>query len=205
MRKIIAYFIRYRVAVNVSIIAFFVFAARERVTGLVSVCLLGILLNLPVWLPTDAINFASDLESNVGVGLQARGRTDEAVAHYRAAIELDPGHADAFRFLGTAHRAQGRRTAARWHLQQAVRLNPDHANALQDLAIMAFEDGHTQDAVDLLGRVLALTPDNRHAMVNLGIGFTKLGREAEARTWFTQAGVMGPAGLDLEKLKAFQR
>ena len=72
------------------------------------------LLNLPVWLPTDAVNFESDLETNVGVGLQTRGDLDAATGHYRKAIELNPVNADAYRFLGTAYRDQGRQTAARW-------------------------------------------------------------------------------------------
>ena len=178
---------------------------RERRIGLAMVLSLLVLLNLPVWLPTDAVNFESDLETNLGVGLQTRGDLHAAMTHYRKAIELNPVNADAYRFMGTTYRVQGRQTAARWHLEQALRLSPDHAHALQDLAIMAFEDGDTQRAVDILMRVLTLTPDNRHAMVNLGIGLMKLGRADEAQNWFMRAGVMGTAGVDLGKLRQFQR
>ena len=47
-------------------------------------------------------------ETNLGAALQAEGRLDEAIDHYRRAIALAPDYAPAYNNLATALRAKGR-------------------------------------------------------------------------------------------------
>src|SRR5262249_43131060 len=46
-------------------------------------------------------------ESNLAVGLQEDGRTDDAVRHYQRAVAIKPDYAPAYNNLGTALRAKG--------------------------------------------------------------------------------------------------
>jgi len=62
----------------------------ERIAGCAVCLILLVLLNLPLQLPTDTIDYRAELHTNVGVGLQTRGRIEEAVEHYRQALRLIP-------------------------------------------------------------------------------------------------------------------
>ena len=59
--------------------------------------------------------------------LADRGRTEEAIARYREALQIAPAHANAHRLLGMALRAQGHVAEARAHLTEALRIAPDDA------------------------------------------------------------------------------
>jgi hypothetical protein len=165
-----------------------------RIASVGALALFAVLINLPHQWPTDRVNYAAELDTNVGVGLQTRGRLEESIAEYRAAIELQPDSADAHRFLGTAYRATGRTALAAEEFERAIALRPDHDPALQDLAVARFQDGRVGESVELLRRVLALNPENRQAMINLGVGLLKLKRNDEAAQWFRKARVEVPSG-----------
>jgi lipoprotein NlpI len=166
-------------------------ASRSVSVGVLVVA--GVWVNLPRHLPTDRVDYAAELHAYVGAGLQARGRTQEAMAEYRRAIGLNPNHADAHRFLGMAYRASGKTDLAVEEFERVLALRPDHDGAMQDLAVIRYKQGRLTEAVDLLHTVLELNPDDRQAMVNLGVGLMRLKRKAEAAEWFRKAGVAGPA------------
>jgi len=166
---------------------------RGLAAGLLAVS--GVLSNLPRQLPSDGVNYGAELHTQVGVGLQTRGRVEEAVEEYREAIRLDPGCADAHRYLGSAYRIQGKPIPAAMEFECALKFRPDHEGAMADLAVVRYEQGRVVEAVEWLRTVLDLNPDDRQAMINLAVGLRRLNRRVEAAEWFKKAGVSNPDAL----------
>jgi tetratricopeptide (TPR) repeat protein len=165
-----------------------------RIAGCALCLILLVLLNLPLQLPTDAIDYSAELHTNIGVGLQTRGRTEEAVEHYRRALRLNHQYADAHRFLGTAYRAMQKTDLARRSFERTLQIRPDHDQAMQDLAVLLFHEGKAEKSVRLLRQALELNPDNRHTMKNLAIGLLHLRQTEEANQWLRKSGSVDKRG-----------
>ncbi len=119
----------------------------------------------------------------------AAGRLDEAVVHYRAALELAPAGPNAI----AAHNNLARLLAGRGDLDAAIGhwravliLDPDRASALNNLAyaLATHPDPDRRDperAVTLAERACALTgrADPR-PLATLAVAYRAAGREAEA-------------------------
>lgn len=65
------------------------------------------------------------------------GKTAEAEAEFRRAIELNPDHARSHEGLGLLYARQARAAEALRHLRAAVRLDPTRTQAGQELARLA--------------------------------------------------------------------
>ena len=72
---------------------------------------------------------------NHGNALQQLGRSDAAIAEYRAALALDPELAGAHNNLGALLLGRGEAAAAAAHFTRALELDPSDANARANLAI----------------------------------------------------------------------
>ena len=70
-----------------------------------------------------------------------RRRVDEAVIHYRKALDIKPGYAEAHFNLGNALKALGRFDEAVVHCRKASILKPEFAKAHSSLAAI-INDGH---------------------------------------------------------------
>jgi tetratricopeptide (TPR) repeat protein len=107
-------------------------------------------------------------ESNIGVALQADGRYDEAVAHYRRAVELRPDYAPALNNLGTAYRAAGRLDDAVAAYRRAIAAQPHFPDAEYNLANALLEKGAPDEAVTRFQSALQSLPDSPDVHNNLG-------------------------------------
>ncbi len=174
---------------------------RSRVVLVAVLVLAGLLVNWPRRLSADRTNYAAELHTYAGVGLQTRGRIQEAMGEYQQAIQMDPDYADAHRYLGAAYQASGKTDLAVKEFECAIVLRPDHEEAIGDLAVIRFEQGKVIEAIDMLHTVLELNPDNRTAMINLGVGLMRLKRKTEAAEWFKKAGVAVPTAKVVKKGK----
>ncbi len=58
--------------------------------------------------------------NNLGTALARRGRIDEAMAHFRKAVEIKPDYMEARANLGAILASQGRKDEAREHYQKAL-------------------------------------------------------------------------------------
>ena len=108
-------------------------------------------------------------DNNLGAVLASRGRIDEAIAHYRKALKINPNYAEAHYNLGVALVDRGRTEEAIAQYQKALQLKPDYAMALNHLAWLratcpdaALRDGAA--AIELAQRAIGLsggkTPEN---------------------------------------------
>ena len=65
----------------------------------------------------------------------SKGQIDDAIAHYRKALELQPGYCDAHINLGNAlHRKRGMDREAIAQYEEALKIDPNSALALSQIA-----------------------------------------------------------------------
>ncbi len=72
--------------------------------------------------------------NNLGVLMAARGQTDEAIAHYRKALDIHPRYAEAQCNLGMALTRCGQVAEAIQHYQRALKIKPDSTQVMNNLA-----------------------------------------------------------------------
>ena len=73
--------------------------------------------------------------NNLGIALADRGQVDEAIAHYRKALEIKPDYAEAHNNLGIALAGRGQVDEAIAHYRKALEIKPDYAEAHYNLGM----------------------------------------------------------------------
>ncbi len=126
-------------------------------------------------------------------GVLARlGRTDEAIANFRRAIDLKPGFAPAHGNLALALAAAGRYEEAAGQLELARALDPRAPIVHYNLGMVAAARGRLGEAEAAYRRALELDPAWPEAVNNLGIVLARQGRMREAAAAFTEALRLNP-------------
>ena len=126
-------------------------------------------------------------ETNLAVALHAEGRTEEAAAHYRRAIELQPDYAPAYNNLGVMQRAAGRVDEAIATYRQALSLRGDYPDAHYNLANALLAQDKLQEAAEHFAIALRSIPDSAGAANNLGIALAAQNRPNDAVAAFRAA------------------
>jgi len=117
---------------------------------------------------------------NVGVALEAAGRSGDAAREYEAALRLDPAYSLAHNNLGNVRLAEGRIADARRHYQRAVETGPDNAEAHNNLGGVLVSVGEIDAAVSHLQNALRLRPAYAEAHFNLARAHAAASRFDEA-------------------------
>ena len=68
---------------------------------------------------------------NLGLALADRGQLDEAIDHYKKAMEIQPDYAEAHYNLGIALASRGQLDEAIAHYKKAIEIQPDIAQAVE--------------------------------------------------------------------------
>jgi Flp pilus assembly protein TadD len=97
--------------------------------------------------------------NNLGEALGARGLGEEAAAHYRRAIELQPGYADARENLGVELDKKGDRAEALRQYWTAFWLRGGGRDECWNLALAYEGLGDRERARFLVERALAIDPE----------------------------------------------
>jgi tetratricopeptide (TPR) repeat protein len=126
-------------------------------------------------------------ENNLAAALQQESRLEEAAAHYRRAIEIQPGYAPAYNNLGTALRAAGQVDQAIATYERALAVRPDFPDAHYNLANALLEKNRPVEAVLHYRVALASIPGSSDAHNNLGIALAAEGQLVEAVEEFRHA------------------
>jgi spermidine synthase len=134
-----------------------------------------------------------------------QARYEDAIAHLRRAVELDPHRAEAANDLGLAYVQTGRPAEARAAFAQAIAARANYAEAHYNLGVLlfsAYQDPAGARAA--FERVLTLVPEHVEAHNALGALLVVLGEYGAARHHFEQALRLDPshprARRNLEKL-----
>lgn len=125
--------------------------------------------------------------NNLGVTLGEQGLIQEAIAHYRKALESEPEYPEAHNNLGFAQLRLGQTSEAIRNIQESIRLKPGYADAHNNLGIALAGANRTEEALRHLQEALRLVPDYPEAHNNMGIVLTGVGRLPEAIVHFEQA------------------
>jgi tetratricopeptide (TPR) repeat protein len=123
----------------------------------------------------------------LGEILRQRGRLDEAIAHFRRAVEIRPDYAEAHNGLGVALLRKGQVDEAITHLQRALEIQPNRAEDHNNLAGVLWQRGRVQEAIMHYQRSLAIRPDYALAHHNLGKLLQQEGRVQEAVAHYQRA------------------
>jgi tetratricopeptide (TPR) repeat protein len=131
-------------------------------------------------------------ETNLGTALQTEHRIDDAIAHYRRAIAVQPDYAPAYSNLATALREEGRIDEAVTNYEQALKLEPEFATAHYNFANLLLDRGDAAAAVDHFERAIRKEPASADVHENLGIALVLTGRVDEALREFREATDLDP-------------
>lgn len=137
--------------------------------------------NYTLWL--DTVEKSADAHiphNNIGLAYYDRGRMDEAIKEYLAALKLRPDYAIAYNNLGNVYSKQGRLDKAIKEYLTALRLRPDYVDAHINLGNVHYMYGLFDETIKEYMIALRLRPDYAIAYNNLGNVYSKQGRLDEA-------------------------
>jgi Flp pilus assembly protein TadD len=128
----------------------------------------------------------------LGHAARKAGRADEALDHYRSAVELEPGSAEAQSVYGLMLLQLGRAEEAEAPLRRAVDIAPAHPAVRMNLAQWLAQQGSLEEAVHVVEGVVADEPGRHWGWERLGELKAQLKRFAEAAEHFGRAAHLQP-------------
>jgi tetratricopeptide (TPR) repeat protein len=146
-----------------------------------------------LWRTTIAKNPNAFLAyNNLGNKLALQGKTPDAIAQFRRAIEIKPDYAEAHYNLAIVLDRQGKPDEAIDNYQKALEINPDFAAAHNNLGTALLNQGRLEEASEHYHQALDKDPAFAEAHSNLGFLLTKQGRTAEAIEEYRKAIELNP-------------
>lgn len=115
----------------------------------------------------------ADAMYRLGRFYQGQRRYVEAIAAYRQALALDPGHADAQNGLGVIYADQGRHDEAVKAFQAAIAASPRAAYLHNNLGYVLLLQGSNEKAREVLEEAMRLEPGNAKVRDNLVIAYER--------------------------------
>jgi tetratricopeptide (TPR) repeat protein len=114
--------------------------------------------------------------NNLGNDLFERGQVDEAMAHYKRAVELEPRYATAHYNLGGVLRQKGQLDEAIAQFRKALEIQPAYSMAHYNLGEALREKGEVDQAIAHYQRALEIHPDYAEAHNSLGNALLRKGQ-----------------------------
>ena len=125
--------------------------------------------------------------NNLGAILEAKGKTDEAIVHFRKTLEINPDFAEAWNNLGNASSHIGQINDAMTDYQKALSISPNYAEAHNNLGTILATTGHLDEAIAHYRKALEIKPIFAEAWNNLGDALLQVGQADEAMLNFKRA------------------
>ena len=119
--------------------------------------------------------------------LREQEKWNQAVRHYRLALNADPTYGEAEIGLGLIAKGQGQSESAIAHFRRAVRHNPFLAEGFANLGTAYLQQGDWNRAVQELEKALSIEPANARVYLNMGTVLSRLGRQPQALDAFSEA------------------
>ena len=117
---------------------------------------------------------------NLAAELNSLGRSGEALAAARTAVQKDPDSAETRTTLGLALMELEQYEEAEKHLRRALDVNPRHANAWQNLADLMRRQRQYEAALEMFRKALKIHPSETLAHAGMGHTLFELDRHEEA-------------------------
>ncbi len=134
-------------------------------------------------------NYPTDARWRISLAkaLTPQGRAEEALAQYRAALELNPRCAETHYAVSGLYFEAGRPGDAMTHLTEAVRLRPEFPEAQFDLGALLVRAGDLTSGIDHLRQAISLRPYYGDAHYNLAVALAMNGQIAQAEEQIQRA------------------
>jgi len=100
--------------------------------------------------------FVKGLHFDIAHCYEARQDTPTAIAHYQAALTVDPRDSVLYNSLGTQYLRMGDGKMAMAQFQKALEFAPNNLMAMSNLAVCYIQQGNRREAERLLERVLEI-------------------------------------------------
>jgi tetratricopeptide (TPR) repeat protein len=128
----------------------------------------------------------------LGHAARKAGRAAEALDHYRSAVELEPGSAEAQSVYGLMLLQLGHAAEAEEPLRKAVAIAPAHPALRMNLAQWLTQQGNLDEALRVVETIVADEPNRHWAWERLGELKARLRRFDEAADNFGRAVQLQP-------------
>lgn len=156
--------------------------------------------SVPLWRHT--LNATTDNavgHYNLGIALDAQGKTDEAMSQYLETLRIDPKHGEAHIHVGLGWAAQGKIDEAIALLAEAVRLRPNWLVAHYNLALVLARQDRTREAAAEFLEAVRIDPAFTLGHNGAGVTLAKEGRTEEAIGHFNEALRLNPGDAEARK------
>jgi eukaryotic-like serine/threonine-protein kinase len=142
---------------------------------------------------------------------QATGKSSEAIAYLKRALELAPNSDEGYRRLGAVYLTTGRSNEAIKAYERAIEINPYFWINFNELGDAYFRTGNFEAALKAFQRIATLEPDNIFGPLNIGAVLFSQGKYNECIIAFRRALDIKPSweiysnlGTALFYLKSYQ-
>ena len=105
---------------------------------------------------------------NYGLALRAKGKTEQAIYQYRAALEANPQSKEARVNLGVALAGSARQSEALEQYRETLKLDPEYEVAHFNLGLLLAEAKEWKEAASHFRACLDIEPKNGEALKHLG-------------------------------------
>ncbi len=141
--------------------------------------------------PKEGLRSAQEFYNQAKSASQ-QGQTEQAMAFYKKAIELDPDYGQALTGLGAMLLMQKRLDEARPLFEKALSLDPNHATALINMSMIDQARGDHEKALERLTKVIQRNPEYAEAHFNLGSLLASMKRHEDAIRHLTKGVELSP-------------
>ena len=124
--------------------------------------------------------------NNLGIALAHRGKRDEASAHFREALRINPIYTHARYNLALNCQNEGKLDEAIVHYRELIRLSPS-ADGRNNLAVALMARGEYDKAAEQLLKVIQDDPGHARAYNNYGVILMQKGDTDAARIQFEKS------------------
>jgi tetratricopeptide (TPR) repeat protein len=140
---------------------------------------------------------SSFAHNNLALALAERGALEEAINHFRRAVQIDPMFVEAHTNLGNFLAPKGSAQEAIAHLLKALEVDPAFAGAHNTLGNILANRGELDKAVEHFRKGLQANPKSAMIHYNLGRALAKQGNLPEAMAHYRKALEINPADADV--------
>lgn len=150
-----------------------------------------------LWTRVLALDPEIDLaHNNLGTDLLERGKTEEAVRHFREALRINPAYPGTYYNLGKAWDEKGLYTEAAAYYLETLRLDPAFARAAYNLGLILEKQGKPGQGLFYYEQAIKADPGFAGARYNAGTLLAGLGDLPKAVKYFTEAVMIDPEHAD---------
>jgi Flp pilus assembly protein TadD len=139
---------------------------------------------------THALDVTTDnyvIHNNLGFELAEKGRTGDALKHYREALRINPDFEIAYINLGKALLLEGKVDESIRYYQVLLKIKPDYAGVHHNLGLVLLRKGETENAIFHFQEALRIDNDYAEVYNSLGAAWLSKGEINKAISLFQQA------------------